>query len=143
MFSRHTARRAFTLVEILIVVVILGILAAIVIPQFTNASQEASAASTESQLQTIRSQIELFRVRHNGTLPDLLTNQWDELVDPTGEPPYLQDEPVNPFTGNSVIVAGTSHLAGASATDGWVWDATEGRLFAVGYDEDTNLYTEQ
>jgi type II secretion system protein G len=59
-------KRGFTLIEILIVVVILGILAAIVIPQFTSASQEASMSSAKSQLQSIRSQIELFRVKNTG-----------------------------------------------------------------------------
>ena len=39
---RSNARKAFTLIEILIVVVILGILAAVVIPQFTNAADEAN-----------------------------------------------------------------------------------------------------
>lgn len=47
-------RKGFTLVEILIVVVILGILAAIVIPQFTNASEEAKQNSLRSNLQSIR-----------------------------------------------------------------------------------------
>ena len=59
------AKRGFTLVEILIVVVILGILAAIVIPQFTQASTEAKTNSLCSDLQTLRSQIELYKVQHN------------------------------------------------------------------------------
>lgn len=63
------AKRGFTLVEILIVVVILGILAAIVIPQFTQASTEAKTNSLCSDLQTLRSQIELFKVQHNDMPP--------------------------------------------------------------------------
>jgi prepilin-type N-terminal cleavage/methylation domain-containing protein len=59
------AKRGFTLVEILIVVVILGILAAIVIPQFTQASTEAKSNSLASDLQSLRSQIELYKVQHN------------------------------------------------------------------------------
>jgi len=77
MFVRKS--KAFTLVEILIVVIILGILAAIVIPQFTNASQDARKSSLVSQLQTLRSQIELFKLQHGDTLPDLLTN-WDPFL---------------------------------------------------------------
>jgi len=63
------AKRGFTLVEILIVVVILGILAAIVIPQFTQASTEAKTNSLCSDLQTLRSQIELYKVQHNDVPP--------------------------------------------------------------------------
>ena len=61
--------KAFTLIEILIVVVILGILAAIVIPQFTKASEDAQGGNVASQLSTIRNQIELYRVRNNGITP--------------------------------------------------------------------------
>ncbi len=90
---QRRSSRGFTLIEILIVVVILGILAAIVIPQFTNASQEAAESSVKSQLQTVRSQIELYRVRNNGNLPALM----DDLVQPpNGEDPYLQRLPVLP-----------------------------------------------
>ncbi|MFQ6036674.1 MAG: type II secretion system protein, partial [Sedimentisphaerales bacterium] len=63
------AKSGFTLVEILIVVVILGILAAIVIPQFTEASTEAKLNSLMSDLQTFRSQIELYKVQHNDNPP--------------------------------------------------------------------------
>lgn len=83
-------RRGFTLIEILIVVVILGILAAIVVPQFTNASQEATASSIRSQLQTIRGQIELFRVRNAGALP---TGFEDLITPPDGQAPYLSQTP--------------------------------------------------
>ena len=63
------AKSGFTLVEILIVVVILGILAAIVIPQFTEASTEAKESRLVSDLQTMRSQIELYKIQHNDELP--------------------------------------------------------------------------
>ncbi|MHC5026266.1 MAG: type II secretion system protein [Planctomycetota bacterium] len=121
----NRTRRAFTLIEILIVVVILGLLAAIVIPQFTDASTDAQDASLRSQLQTIRSQLELYRVQNNDVYPDLVTNQWDDLVN--GD--YLQAAPKNPFLGgdtaNNTAVA-TVVTGGA----GWGWDAAGGELTA-------------
>ena len=57
MQKAYRNRKGFTLVEILIVVIILGILAAIVIPQFTSASSDARQSSLTSQLQTLRSQV--------------------------------------------------------------------------------------
>src|SRR5436309_12266584 len=67
------SQRGFTLVEILIVVIILGILAAIVIPQFTNASNDARKSNLSSQLQTLRAQIELYKLQHKETNPLLIT----------------------------------------------------------------------
>src|SRR5258705_13414685 len=103
----RTRRTGFTLVEILIVVIILGILAAIVIPQFTNASQDARESSLLSQLQTLRSQIELYKLQHMDKLPNLVAN-WNPLTtktdssgaasaapDPLG--PYMQSAPTNPI----------------------------------------------
>ena len=68
--SRHRRRNgAFTLVEILLVVVILGVLAAIVIPQFSSATSEAHLSTLLGNLQTFRSQIELYKVQHYDLLP--------------------------------------------------------------------------
>src|SRR5438876_3332757 len=87
MNAYRTVKRGFTLVEILIVVIILGILAAIVIPQFTNASQDARKNSLTSQLQTIRSQLELYKLQHKDEAPPALVTggatAWDEMVTKT------------------------------------------------------------
>lgn len=148
---RNRRTNAFTLVEILIVVVILGILAAIVIPQFTSASQEAIKGALASQLQTISSQVELYRVRNAGQLPDADTNAapsgpvgvaaanngWGCLV----EDQYLKEEPFNGFTGSSVMDVGVEAdqlAAGVKVGDGWVFhdDTTiqNGIVFAYGFD---------
>src|SRR3954451_10851089 len=72
-------KSGFTLVEILIVVIILGILAAIVIPQFTNASQDARKSNLASQCQTLKSQIELYKLQHKDVPPNLIPN-WDQFL---------------------------------------------------------------
>ena len=62
-------RRGFTLIEILIVVVIMAILAATIIPQFTDSTADAEIATTEFNLNTLRAQIELYKAQHGGTPP--------------------------------------------------------------------------
>lgn len=62
-------QRGFTLIELLIVVIILAILAAIVIPQFSSATTDAQEAALDSNLNALRSAIDLYRVQHNGKYP--------------------------------------------------------------------------
>ena len=116
--------RAFTLIEILIVVVILGILSAIVIPQFTDASQDANDATVRNQLQTLRGSIELFRLEQLGD-PDLIAQQWTEMISFD----YLTTAPMNPLNGQTTIAA----APGAGVA--WVWrDKGNGSLMIYATD---------
>lgn len=67
-FRRH-AVKGFTLIELLIVVIIIAILAAIAIPQFSNSSGDAQESASIANLTTMRSAIELYRAQHNSTYP--------------------------------------------------------------------------
>ena len=136
MTAIRKARKGFTLVEILIVVIILGILAAIVIPQFTNASEDARKSNMRSQLQSLRSQLELYKLQHRDT-PPTLANFWTAMTTATEEDgtapeagddtfgPYLQNQSVNPLTGSSTVAAA------AAAGVGWVYNETTGLINGV------------
>ena len=150
MTVRRTNKGGFTLVEILIVVIILGILAAIVIPQFTSASQDARKNSLTSQLQTIRSQVELYKLQHLDNLPTTWsagTPDWSQFVnksDNTGATgtattlqfgPYLQAAPTNTLNGSTgIATAAGDLLAGAAAgggTAGFVINSADGKIWAT------------
>jgi general secretion pathway protein G len=61
----HPARRtAFTLVELLVVVMIVGILAAVAVPHFGSAAEDAKIAALDQDLATVRNAIELYRYQH-------------------------------------------------------------------------------
>src|SRR4051812_9204947 len=146
----RTARPGFTLIEILIVVIILGILAAIVIPQFGSASKEAKQASLKTSVQTLRSQIALFRLQHNDFLPGAnplvgsgatfsLATFWSQLTSFTDingatnttrtaafdKGPYMQSIPKNPLCPNNGTAGDVEEtLDGAPATNvvGFIYD---------------------
>lgn len=143
------AKRGFTLVEILIVVVILGILAAIVIPQFTGASTEAKLSSLVSDLQTIRSQIELYKLQHNEQLPGAGGATFEEAL--TGETevdgdvwaagtsygPYLQKLPTNQFVMLSTVGLSANAAAATGGGDnGWEFDTVTGEIYPDYVDAD-------
>lgn len=130
---RRTVRKAFTLVEILIVVVILGILAAIVVPQFTNATQDAQAGNLKAQLSSLNRQIELYRARNNGTLPavDGTAAFWDALI--TGG--YIKSAPVNPaFVGGGAAATYVASAADGTGTNtaGWTLTSADSGTLAGG-----------
>ncbi len=142
--------KGFTLVEILIVVIILGILAAIVIPQFTSASNSARESSLLSDLQTLRSQIELYKIQHLDAQPGDTSGDGDTdsaanfVADLTGQTdaagavwvsgtafgPYLQTFPSNPFSvGSSSDPDGVVLTAtGLDDSAGWYFNVTTGKI---------------
>jgi prepilin-type N-terminal cleavage/methylation domain-containing protein len=65
----HRVNKAFTLVEILLVVLIIGILAAIIVPRFSNATQLAREAMLADNLRMLRMQMTVFRSQHLGVSP--------------------------------------------------------------------------
>lgn len=60
-----TNSKGFTLVELLIVVIILAILAAIIVPQFSAATDDASQSAYDTNVANLRSAIDLYRQQHN------------------------------------------------------------------------------
>ncbi|EAQ78626.1 prepilin-type N-terminal cleavage/methylation domain-containing protein [Blastopirellula marina] len=128
----------FTLIEVLIVVVILAVLAATVIPQFTDSTEDAKSSSVKFNLHTLRSQIQLYRAQHEGTLPSATL---DEIITKTnvdgtttGSPtlgPYLSKLPVNSFTNSATIKAITAVPTDTDVTetDGWLYNTTNGNIY--------------
>lgn len=146
--SRQQTRAAFTLLEILVVVIILGILAAIVIPKFSNATEAARSSMMADNLRIIRTQIAVFKGQHNGIAPGY------PALDPTQAPteaafiahmtqsskatgelaaagtagfpfgPYLRQIPENSINANSgveVLADGAALPAAADDSDGWLY----------------------
>ncbi|MFG0283426.1 MAG: prepilin-type N-terminal cleavage/methylation domain-containing protein [Phycisphaerales bacterium JB039] len=127
-------RRAFTLVEILIVVVVLGILAAIVVPSIVNASDDASEAATITELGKLRRAVDAYKAREN-SLPDVTAGDgtWGGLVSSD----YLTAPPVNAWvgraTGRNIVLRATPDVAFQDIY-GWIYDPATGAVWAGGYD---------
>jgi general secretion pathway protein G len=146
--NRKRIKSGFTLIEILIVVIILGILAAIVVPQVSTASNDARATSVRSQLQKIRSQIEVFKLNHAGSPPqtagmwNLLLSQSSTLETAVATPvgtsfgPYLQVLPQNPLNNLTAI-----STADPDINAGWYYtcDATGYEIRARNKDGSVNF----
>lgn len=147
---RNNASRAFTLVEILIVVVILGILASIVVPQFVSATTEATKTHIQRNLQEIANQVELYKGNNAGALPTsdpdnpLQAGSWGVLV--SGD--YLREEPKNFYTSSSDIGEGSyeeSRVLTSTAVVGWLYEVS-GRdliIYAAGYDAVNDLLSNE
>ena len=126
----------FTLVEILIVVTILGILAALVIPQVSQASDSARSSTLKSQLQTVRAQLQLYQTQHAGSFPTLAQLQADwgvmtaktdisgSIVTGGNCGPYLLLPPKNPVQESASVASTPAYGVG------WVYDETQGQLTA-------------
>ncbi len=104
---KQGARSAFTLVELLLVLVILGILAAVVIPKFSGRTEQAKEQAARTQITTFRTALDAYEV-DNGGYPRGRNGLQDLIVQPRDSQnwrgPYLQSDriPTDPWGGEYI-----------------------------------------
>lgn len=146
-------RRAFTLIEILIVVIVLGILASIVVVQVASAAAQTKEAVLKTLLDQMHEQTETFRQRHSmppGVDPDsgspseaAFVAQMTKYLDISGHTsdtktetyaygPYLTQMPSNPTNGKAsvLIVEDGAPLPVANNSTGWIYKPETGEFYA-------------
>lgn len=143
---RCASGRGFTLVEILIVVVILGIIAAIVVPRMSNAAMSARESMLRDDLRFLRNQIVLYRAQHHDRPPGAVANgapdattfitQLTRFTDDVGNTsptmsgafqfgPYLSKIPKNPLSDkDDVLLVTGATLPVADDSTGWIFNPT-------------------
>lgn len=146
---RRSSAGGFTLIEILIVVVLLGIVAGMTAPPFSNASTVSPRSTLKEDLRYLRTQIAAFKVQHRGVMPgypggdvtatpdeatflDQMLNFSDEFCTTSSSPsstvrygPYLTRMPPNPRNGKTgvlVVTGATMPAADEGASFGWIYN---------------------
>jgi general secretion pathway protein G len=131
--------KAFSLVELVVVIMILGILAAVAAPKLFSTSGEATDNGLKQTLTVIRDAIDLYAADHEGDLPPCTMTGADFR---TALKDYIRGEfpkcPVGPADNNNVIPATGMTTAGVMApSDGWKFNTDNGD-FICNYNGESN-----
>jgi prepilin-type N-terminal cleavage/methylation domain-containing protein len=131
--------KGFSLVELVVVIMILGILAAVAAPKLFSTSGNATDNGLRQTLTVIRDAIDLYAADHEGDLPPCTMTGADFR---TALEPYLRGTfpkcPVGPADNNNVIpVTGTGAAGVAMPSDGWKFNTDDG-TFVCNYSGESN-----
>lgn len=120
----RSKRTGFSLIELVVVVLIIGILAAVASPRMFDTSNKARESATRASLSTVRNAIELYRA-DNGSYPAASTLQKDLQAYLKGAFPSVQAAGTNQ---NSNVVASSASPITPSGTAGWAYNETTGEF---------------
>lgn len=137
----HMQQTGFTLVELIMVIVIIGLLASIIVPQFVSQRVTATESATRANLENLRTAISLYFTTE-GSYPTSTT--LDELYDgnaPSGNT-YIRQIPNETINDVSSPTATNQVVNVFDGSGGWFWDTANNELYVNvnGTDENGDLY---
>ena len=138
----------FSLLELVLVIVIIGTIAAIAIPRLSRGAAGASEGALKGTLAVLRKAIDMYATEHGGTLPeaDTIEDQLVQYSDIHGNVqaarsatymygPYIASLPALPLGSRK----GSTHIAADDADGvGWIYAESTGRIHANTDDDETD-----